>query len=91
MAEIDVIHAGSSLGLGFLGERCIEGLIDPRCDSRIASVTGFMTLASGQFESEAVHGEKGLGEGEGDFGSRGDEKEGTAVIADGGREGQQDS
>jgi hypothetical protein len=39
---------------------------------------------------QAVHGEKGLGESEGGFGSRGDEKERTGVIADGGREGQQD-
>jgi len=54
-----------------------------------------MTLVSCQFERDAVHGVKGLDEGEGGFGSRGDEKRqdqkrGAEVIADGGREGQQD-
>ena len=51
---------------------------------------GFMPSVSRLFEREAVHGTKGLGEGEGGFGSRGDEKERTGVIADGQQEEQQD-
>jgi len=61
--------------IGF-GEREGERIIDSRADAGSDSAIGFMTLASGQFEREAVHGRKGLARV-------------SEVITESGREGQE--